>query len=196
MGRNLNGAADPLFCRVEGAAAGDDLGWSVVSPGDIGGSNTMPEILVAAPGANGGTGAAYLIDGSNCTNGQVLSMLDPTKYIWRFLGGAGERAGAVALIGGSVGGTSHQDFLVMAPLANKIYIIDGLNGQELASVTGAASDSLGGGMFGLTGGTLSGTLPSRYGADGLRADANGDGTLDIVVGAPGNNKVYIIAGGL
>jgi plastocyanin len=193
-GPNPAAATDTLICRIDGST-GSDFGAGVSSPGDLTGNGT-PDILISAPGAAGGNGEVYLFDGSTCAGGAVLTSANAT---WTFTGQAGDRIGAVALVGSDLGGVNaNPEVLAMAPLASagagRVYVLDGANGASLITINGAAGDSLGGGGFPNNLSVPSTTLSNQYGADGLHGDANGDGFFDIVVGAPGNNVVKVFSG--
>ncbi len=59
--------------RFAGEAQGDLAGANVAGAGDVDGDG-FSDILIAAPGANGGTGAVYLIYGSNALAGKDVSL--------------------------------------------------------------------------------------------------------------------------
>lgn len=79
--------------RFKGAAAGDMAGANVASAGDVDGDG-MSDILVAAPNAEGGKGAVYLIYGDSDLTGDLnlssigTAALPGAKFIGRAAGDA------------------------------------------------------------------------------------------------------------
>ncbi|MCK4342753.1 MAG: FG-GAP repeat protein [Phycisphaerae bacterium] len=64
--------------RFSGVLAGDLAGANVAGAGDVD-NDGIDDILIAAPGAEGGKGAVYLIYGSAAHTGQDLSLADVGK---------------------------------------------------------------------------------------------------------------------
>ncbi len=63
---------------LRGAAAGDRAGANVTGAGDVDGDG-YADILIAAPGADGGRGAVYLVYGSRDLAGREVSLADIGK---------------------------------------------------------------------------------------------------------------------
>ena len=132
--------------RFRGAAQGDLAGANVAGVGDVDGDG-YGDILVAAPGAEGGKGAVYLIYGAASLRGQDLSLaqvgtfaLPGAKFIGRVTGdmlgggvirfpedrpvvlnpdGDSVTARSRGVIGlGDIDHDGHRDFAISAMLAN------------------------------------------------------------------------------
>lgn len=104
--------------KISGAVAGDKAGFSISGAGDFNG-NALPELIVGAPGANSGAGAAYVVFGTSSglgTNGLIsLQSLSPTRGI-RILGeAAGDEFGASVSGVGDLNGDGLDDIAFGAP---------------------------------------------------------------------------------
>lgn len=182
--------------RIDPAAAGDDIGTSVASAGDLNGDGFGDIIIGAAsadPSGDVNAGAAYVIYGQSVfasatlavadldgANGVTMNGIDPADLAGTAVGG-----------GGDFNGDGLDDFLIGAPVANsgegETYIIFGNNTFGLP-ITGDLSAITG------TGGLLAGVrlgggaAPSSSGksADFI-GDINADGFDDVIFGAPDTN---------
>ena len=186
FGGNIpDNTADVIFT---GAAAGDQLGISVSSAGDINGDGYSDVIAGAnlndAGGANAGRAYVYF-GGDN---------MDSTADVLLTGAAVSDQYGFSVSTVGDVNGDGYSDLIVGAPQndaggssAGRAYIyLNSMTGTDIADefFTGeAASDGLG-------------TSVSTAG------DVNGDGFNDIIVGAPYNNaggsaagRSYIYFGG-
>ncbi|MEL6342765.1 MAG: MopE-related protein [Myxococcota bacterium] len=167
-----------------GVAAGDQAGYSVSTAGDINGDK-YADVIVGAPGASSGAGAAYIIKG-NVRGTLAFSASDVI-----FTGTAsGDGAGVSVSGAGDVNGDGFSDVIIGA---------DGVS-----SSTGAAYVSLGGvsgtlslskasmRMSGVTAGDKVGASVSSAG------DFDGDGYADLIIGAPGHTSntgaAYLVKG--
>lgn len=97
--------------RLDGGGDGDEAGIAVAGVGDYD-ADLRPDVLVGAPGANGGAGAAYVLSGEDLTSGAV----DVTASGRSLLGaGSGDGFGRTAATIGDVDGDGVGDVLIGAP---------------------------------------------------------------------------------
>ena len=179
---NTLSSADKGF-EVLGAAASDALGTSI-DAGDFNGDG-RGDVLIGAPHANGGTGAAYLVFGKSGT-----AMVDLAAAATNFvsINGAtsGDEAGNAVAMVPDMNGDGRSEAVVCAPFA----AANGLSGAGACSVVfgrvaaGAVSlATLGTGGFTITGALGGGIFGTSVASAG---DVNGDGRGDIVIG--GSNE--------
>ena len=181
--------------RLQGASAGDALGTSVSGVGDINGDG-IADILVGAPGVNGGAGAAYVFYGEH---GRPVglsflpSALNGTNG-FSIPGLTGDDAGTAVSGGGDVNGDGISDFMIDAPAGNShtgaTYVVFGKTGGFGASFD--VSTLSGSNGFRITGANQ----PQSISGGG---DVNGDGYDDILAGAQSANSnagaTYLVYGG-
>ncbi len=158
---------------------GERFGAAVAPAGDLDGDGIM-DLVVGAPGRDGGTGAVYLLwinnDGwvhrwQRLAEGEGLSGLDPG-------GGFGAAVTAV----GDLDGNGHGDLAVGAPRANAakgaVWILyrnaDGLRGTERFPAWAVPG--------------LPAVPDTRFGA-ALSPWTRADGRTGLAIGAPGANRV-------
>ncbi|MCH7879415.1 MAG: thrombospondin type 3 repeat-containing protein, partial [candidate division Zixibacteria bacterium] len=163
-----NGLTGALIRVFNGAAAGDNLGFSVSSAGDVN-NNGLSEVIVGASGTD---------IGLDVNRGRVFiySSLSPNPI--RTLNGqaAGDKFGFSVSGAGDVNNDGFDDVIVGAPFnsaaglnAGRAYVYSGQTGVLLYSFTGAAAgDVLG------------------YSVSGA-GDVNNDGFADVIVGAWGSD---------
>ena len=132
--------------------------------------DTYPDILVGAYDA----GACYLIYGPNFYNSTMLNNLSGQKGV--VFTGYGHYMGAR-----DVNDDGYLDLVIGAWYVNKVYLVYGPDFSSAAILENLNSKQ---GVI-LKGGDGTGT-----GVDA--ADINSDGCVDILVGAEGVNKVYVV----
>ncbi|MEA3209164.1 MAG: hypothetical protein QOE70_2221 [Chthoniobacter sp.] len=181
--------------RIFGGAAGDILGQSVSSAGDVNGDG-FDDLIVNADGADpfgASSGAAYVVYGKASPTDVNVAQLDGSNGFWLFGGVAGEQAGACVAAAGDVNGDGFDDVIV---------------GSRLASPGGRLQAGQAHVVFGFDSGAV--THPGGPGDDLLTGDANVNvfvgglgndtiqnaGTFDVLRGGGGNDKFSIDSGPL
>ena len=188
---------------VQGDAAGDDLGSSVSSLGDINGDG-FADFVVGAKDGNGGgasVGAAYIIFGTDqgfgAVDGTGRKVIDTTNLTaaegFIIQGDAvSDSLGYSVSSAGDVNGDGFMDIIVGARLgddggsnAGEAYIVFGtdqgfgvdVSGRQVIDVTNLTADQ----GFIIQGDAANDHLGTDVSSAG---DINGDGFDDLVVGAP------------
>jgi FG-GAP repeat len=167
--------------RVVGAQCGHSLGWSLASA-DFN-DDGVDDLAVGAPGAAARAGEAYVLFGGSTVGGTIDVGTTSPNLIVR---GIVDTLLGFSAAAGDVNGDAVDDLLLGMPGGSL------LSGGFTAVIHG--SDSLGG-LIEVTTNLpgqkadvlLQGTTANdRFGESVTAGDFNGDGTRDIVVGAPGN----------
>lgn len=191
--------------RIAGLAAGDRLGVNVASAGDLNGDG-FDDVVVSAPGADGGRGEVYVIFGK-------AGGFDATLDLSTLDGSNGFRIDGAELgdnLGLSVAGIGDFDGDGIDDLAigskagpdGSAYVVlgqgtFGVGSIQLADLAGADRDS--GLGFRIDGSTASGAIGSRVEAAG---DVNNDGFADLAISTFGSGEgngpgsAYILYGRL
>ncbi len=189
--------------RLDGAAPGDGVGFSVAEAGDVN-NDGFGDFIIGAPTADesgADSGAAYVIFGR--AGGVPASVVLPPASVtdgFKIKGAAASDLLGTSVSGaGDVNNDGFDDVIVGAPGANgagAAYVIFGASTPPLVvSVTGL-NGANGFKIAGDGAGQLFGSSVSRLG------DVHGDGFDDVVIGAPGDNDygtdagaAYVIFGG-
>ncbi|HEV8461909.1 MAG TPA: hypothetical protein VGQ38_14500 [Gaiellaceae bacterium] len=190
--------------RIDGAVAGDQMGWSVGSAGDVNGDG-RPDVVLGAPtaGRNGRprSGAAYVVFAKASPGTVDLAALGADGF-----GIDGAAAGDFA--GGSVAGSADMNGDGRADVIIGAFGADNSGRADSGSayvVFGKGSPgtvdlaTLGNGGFRVDGASPADEAGLSVASAG---DANGDGRTDVIVGAPaaGNNgragsgSAYVVFG--
>ena len=182
---------------MKGEAAGDHAGQVITSIGSMNG-DAKAEILVGAAGNDAGgvdAGAAYVVWGKATDSAVNLTSVTAGTGGFRIIGqNAGDAAGQALTAIGDVNGDGKADILVGA-MGNDA---GGLNAGAAYVVFGKSTGTqvdldniaLGTGGFRITGaaGESAGSAVTGLG------DVNNDGIADMLVGASGSGKAYVVFG--
>ena len=182
---------------INGQAAGDRAGQVVASIADQNG-DSKAEILVGASGNDAGgvdAGAAYVVWGKSTDTGVSLTSVAAGMGGYRIIGqNAGDGAGQALATLGDQNADGKADILVGAAGNDA----GGLNAGAAYVVFGKATGSqvdldtiaAGTGGYRITGATGENAGSAITGL----GDINGDGISDMLVGASGSGKAYVVFG--
>ncbi|HEX6021618.1 MAG TPA: putative Ig domain-containing protein [Solirubrobacter sp.] len=195
--------------RIDGAAAGDQAGFSVAVAGDVDGDGRddalVGALLASGPG-RAATGAAYVVFGSAAPSGVDLSALGASRGFR--IGGAAssDETGAAVAGAGDVNGDGLDDIIVGAPsadnnvrdLSGSAYVVYG-TATPAALDLGSLAPSAGFRLDGAAAGEHAGSAGEHAGSAVAGADVQGDDRSDVIVGAPsagnrnrsGSGSVYV-----
>jgi hypothetical protein len=190
---------------ITGISAGDYLGYSVASAGDVN-NDGIADLVVGADGFSGGTdnGVAYIIFGSSSLSSSATFILPPTAGNGLTITGInrGDGLGQSVASAGDVNADGIADLVLGAPQFyfsgadnGAAYIIFG--SSYLSSSATLALPPTAGTGFTITGINSGDFLGNSVASAG---DVNHDGIADLIVGAPffpnnaRNGAAYIIFG--
>jgi len=203
--RSLDLAAlDEGGFRIDGAAAGDRAGSALAGAGDVNGDG-LADVLVGAELANGAgrseAGSAYIVFGKPSGASVDLATLGTGGF--RIDGAAaGDRAGGALAAAGDVNGDGLADVLVGAARADvdgrrdagSAYVVLGKRTPDTVDL--AELGTAGFRIAGASAGDRAGVAVSGAG------DVNGDGLIDLAIGAEGTDhggrssgSAYVVFGG-
>lgn len=165
--------------EIDGAHAGDHLGAALAADRDFSGDGHS-DLILGAPGAYGGAGAAYGIDSALRSPTIDLRHLEPTQGFAITGAPRGAHLGAAVAPGGYQNGDAYSELLLGAPFA--------FAGRGAAYVVYGRPAGSGGLRLGTPGSgyLVEGLNPDDHAGAALAAlgDLNHDGYTDIAVGAP------------
>ncbi|WP_338847443.1 DUF4214 domain-containing protein [Massilia sp. W12] len=193
----LSGLDGKTGVRFDGAAAGEYLGASVASAGDVNGDG-FDDLLIGAPGANQRAGASYLVYGKSALPGLSLNLskLNGSNGA-KFNGVAvSDAVGSVVSGAGDFNGDGFDDMLMSGQGANgddgSVWMVFGKSDPFPASMSLTSIDGVNGVRLNGAQGESLGRSVSRIG------DINGDGLEDIALGAFRGDKsaglTYVLFG--
>ena len=163
--------------KVTSNVPGNLFGFSTATGNIINADGTNPKNLaIGAPGVSGGRGAVYLYV-TGWGMGTAKTEADATLTV---LGAPGDLLGS-ALATGDLDRDGRRELIIGAPGNNRVYIIKGS-----ASLSGTIDLSTTAANATLTATGIGGVL--------ISGDITGDGTYDLLVGAPSQNLVFAYAG--
>ena len=179
---DLNQANSTVVWR----GSANDMAGVVLDQGEVSGNNSSRDLVIGAPG-NGTVGHVYIVANGNTRTGMAnLSLADA------ILTGAvaGDRFGAAVATGNilNTDGSFPRNLLVAAPQANggagAVYLFPaGTSLSGNATVNASAAQYV-----------INGAPGDLLGTSLATGDLNNDGRREIIMGAPGNGRIYIING--
>jgi hypothetical protein len=172
------GSLDAEAVATYSGSAGDLAGSSVAAV-DFNGDGD-DDLIVGSPGAVFGFGLVAGVPGP--LSGAYTQATSAFSVVGANLG---DGLGSKVANAGDIDGDGYEDILIAALSANRVYIIPGNRTGTLSTTTALA--------------TLTGSSGMKFGFSIVgSADFNGDGELDIAVGAPDDasaaGSVYLFAG--
>ncbi len=182
---------------MKGEAAGDHVGGVMTSIADLNGDGKA-EILVGAPDSDGAkvdAGAAYVVWGKSTSSAVNLSNVAAGVGGFKILGeGKNEHAGSALGVLSDVSGDGKSEILIGASTSEAggqdsgaAYVVFGKSTTTTVDLQNVAS--------GVGGYRITGQLGENAGdAIAGLSDINGDGIADILVGASGGNRAYVVYG--
>ncbi|HEX2592697.1 MAG TPA: bluetail domain-containing putative surface protein [Rhizomicrobium sp.] len=182
---------------IKGEAAGDNAGSAMAAIGDLNGDSKGEILIAAANNDAGGTdaGAAYVVWGKSTNSVVSLGNVAAGTGGYRIIGeNAGDHAGQALTAIADMNGDGKGELLVGAPGndaggadGGAVYVVFGKGNGTQVNLDNVA---LGTGGFRITGaaGEHVGESVASVG------DINGDGLSDILIGAPGSGKAYVVYG--
>jgi Ca2+-binding RTX toxin-like protein len=173
--------------RLNGAAPGDQSGYTVASAGDVNGDG-FADLIVGAFAADPHgslSGASYVVFGKASGFANIdLSSLDGTTGFKLSGAATGDGSGISVASAGDVNGDGFADLIVGAPFADPHGDNSGASYVLFGKASGFAPNIDLSSLDGTAGFTLSGAAGYASGDSVASAgDVNGDGFADLIVGA-------------
>jgi hypothetical protein len=187
---------------INGINGNDVSGYSVSAAGDVN-DDDIADLIIGAPFALSGAGQSYVVFGSSNGFGESLDLsnLDPSQgFAINGINDTDSSATSVSAAG-DINNDGADDLLVGAPGAGQTYVIFGTpkpqpepepeqQPQPQPQVIFNLSD-----LNGSNGFTLNGNASDSSGNSVSNAgDINGDNIDDLIIGAPGAGKSYVVFG--
>jgi hypothetical protein len=187
--------------RIDGAATGDFLGFSVAGIGDIN-NDGKDDMALGAPNADfagGSSGSTYVILGRTSPSNLDLAGLGPEGFRIDGAGGSDQSGSSVAG-GADLNDDGTDDLLICAPQAKHSFNLAGAAYAVFggSDVSNRLLANIGGFGVRFDGGSLS----ERSCSSTALADINDDGGIDILIGAQtadfnsriDSGRVYVVFG--
>lgn len=178
-----DGGADQVWTGTEANAAAGS--W--LDQGPVGGGDSRRDLIIGSPGATGVPGRAYVIFGGPVRSGNLS--LNQADVVLTGVS-AGDKFGFSTAAGNiwNQDGSSPRALIVGAPNAGagnagRVYLFKG--GFSAGSSLTTANALL----------EIRGQPNDLLGYSLATADLNNDGFREMIIGAPGNNRVYVVNGG-
>jgi hypothetical protein len=180
--------------------AGDSVGFSVASAGDLNGDG-LDDLIVSAPLANGQAGRSYVLFGKTGGFGALVDLAAVAAGTGGFVltgQAVGDYSGRSVASAGDVNGDGFADLIIGAPFATgnagRSYVVFGTAGGFGATIDLSAI-AAGTGGFAIAGQSAGDRLGYSVAAAG---DVNGDGFDDLIIGTYGANsqagRSYVVFG--
>jgi hypothetical protein len=177
--RLLNGVSHTVGAIIHGGAGHRALGSAVAGCGDFN-ADGKPDVIAGAPGTNGGASYVFIVDGWMLTSNVDVASASITSFTAIT---AGNERGACVAGGFDLNGDGLVDFAYGEPGWD--------NGTAIDAGRIVVGFSSGGAVV------YSSPIPGERLGDSLSVeqDFDGDGVLDLVVGAPDSPTTFGTPGG-